>query len=237
MRNILDWVKGQVTLGPLLLLALSTTGLWAFLSLLEEVQEGDTQRFDTVILMAMRTADNVPIGPRALQEVMRDFTALGGVAVLTLITVLVAGFLVLKRNTATALFLLAAVSSGILASTLFKELVARPRPDLVPHGAYVSTASFPSGHSMMATLVYLTLAIVIARGQSRRRVKAYVIGVACGLALAVGISRVYLGVHWPTDVLAGWALGIGWAIGTHIIAAALERKHVIPGDDGTIDPA
>jgi undecaprenyl-diphosphatase len=231
MRRSLAWLRAQIALGPLLLLALTTTSLWAFLGLMDEVREGETARFDTAILLAMRTSENTPIGPPVLQEVMRDFTALGGIAVLTLITVFVAGFLVLKRNAATAVFLVAAVSSGILASTVFKELIARPRPDLVPHGSYVSTASFPSGHSMMATLVYLTLAIVIARGQQSRRVKAYVIGIACGLALGVGVSRVYLGVHWPTDVLAGWALGSGWAIGAWVVAEALERKHIIPDDE------
>jgi undecaprenyl-diphosphatase len=215
-------------------MTLSASGLWAFLELMDEVQEGETLRFDTLVLMAMRTPDNASLGPPALQEVMRDFTALGGIAVLTLITVFVAGFLIMKRNSATAVFLLAAVGSGILTSTFVKEIIARPRPDLFPHGALVSTASFPSGHSMMATVVYLTLAIVIARGQERRRVKAYVIGIAAILTLAVGISRVYLGVHWPTDVLAGWALGSGWAIGAYIIAAALERKHIIPPDESHI---
>lgn len=228
IHSLFAWIQKQVALGPVILLALSAAGLWSFAELLDEVQEGETKSFDSAILMAMRTPENAPIGPDVLHEVMRDFTALGGIAVLTLITVFVAGFLILKRNTATALFLLAAVGTGILASTLFKEIVDRARPDLVPHGSYVSTASFPSGHSMMATLVYLTLAIVIARGQKQRRVKAYVISIACGLALAVGVSRVYLGVHWPTDVLAGWALGSGWAIGAYAIAAALERKHIIP---------
>lgn len=230
LLTALNWLRGQATLGPVLLLALTTSSLWAFLGLMEEVAEGETQRFDTAILLAFRTAENTPIGPAALPEIMRDFTALGGVAWLTLVTVCVAGFLILKRNTPTALFLLAAVSTGILTSTLAKELIARPRPDLVPHGSYVTSASFPSGHSMMATLVYLTLAIVIARGQKQRRVKAYVIGIACALSLAVGVSRVYLGVHWPTDVLAGWALGSGWAIGAWLIAKVLDRKHIIPSD-------
>jgi undecaprenyl-diphosphatase len=230
MRAALHWLKAQATLGPVVLLGLTTSSLWAFLGLLDEVSEGETMRFDTAILLAMRSAENTPIGPPALQEIMRDFTALGGVAWLTLLTVCVAGFLIMKRNTATALFLLCAVSTGILTSTVAKGLIDRPRPDLVPHGSFVTSASFPSGHSMMATLVYLTLAIVIARGQSQRRVKAYVIGIACTLALAVGVSRVYLGVHWPTDVLAGWALGSGWAIGAWLIAEVLDREHILPQD-------
>ncbi len=231
MRRILPWLKEKATLGPLLLLGMVSASLWAFLELLDEVQEGETAAFDSALLLALRTAENAPIGPPVLQEVMRDFTALGGIAVLTLITGLVAVFLVLKRDSRTALFLITAVGSGILASTLAKTVIDRPRPDLVPHGSIVSTASFPSGHSLMATLVYLTLAIVIARGQSSPRVKAYVIGVAVALSLAVGASRVYLGVHWPTDVLAGWALGSGWAIGAWAVATALERARLLPKDE------
>ena len=231
MRRILPWLKEKATLGPLLLLGMVSASLWAFLELLDEVQEGETAAFDSALLLTLRTAENAPIGPPVLQEVMRDFTALGGIAVLTLVTGLVAVFLVLKRDSRTALFLITAVGSGILASTLAKTVIERPRPDLVPHGSIVSTASFPSGHSLMATLVYLTLAIVIARGQSSPRVKAYVIGVAVALSLAVGASRVYLGVHWPTDVLAGWALGSGWAIGAWAVATVLERARLLPKDE------
>lgn len=232
MQRLIAWLKEHASIGPLLVLGLLSASLLAFLGLLDEVREGETEAFDTVILLALRTADNAPIGPPVLQEIMRDVTALGGIIVLTLITLLVAGFLFLKRDGGTALFLLLSVGSGILASSLAKALIDRPRPDLVPHGSYVSTASFPSGHSMMATLVFLTLAIVIARGQSRRRVKAYVILTAIGLSLGVGISRVYLGVHWPTDVLAGWALGSGWAIGSWALAEALERARLLPQDEG-----
>ena len=228
------WAKlhNRIDLGVLLVFFLGAIGLWAFFGLLDEVSEGDTARFDKWVLLAFRSPTDlsIPIGPPALQELMRDATALGGVTILTLLTLVVAGFLLLQKDRATAAFLTASVGSGILASTAFKELVARPRPDLVPHGSIVSSASFPSGHSMMATLVYLLLAITIARLQKQMRVKIYVLIVAVMLSLGVGISRVYLGVHWPTDVLAGWSLGAAWALASWGIALWLEHKHLIPPD-------
>lgn len=228
------WAKlhNRIDLGVLLVFFLGAMGLWAFFGLLDEVSEGDTTRFDEWVLLAFRSPTDLsqPIGPPALQEMMRDATALGGVAILTLLTLVVAGFLLLQQDRATAYFLTASVGSGIVVSTIFKELVARPRPDLVPHGSIVTSASFPSGHSMMATLVYLLLAITIARLQKQMRVKLYVISVAVILSLGVGISRVYLGVHWPTDVLAGWSLGAAWALACWGIALWLERKDLIPPD-------
>ena len=100
--------------------------------------------------------------------------------------------------------LLVAVGGGVLLSTLLKIGFDRPRPDLVPHGAVVY-ASFPSGHAMLSAVVYLTLGALLARVQPRRLLKLYLLGLAILLTVAVGISRVYLGVHWPTDVVAGWA--------------------------------
>jgi undecaprenyl-diphosphatase len=105
----------------------------------------------------------------------------------------------------------AAVVSGTVVSQLLKVGFARSRPDLVPYGTEVYTASFPSGHAMMAAVVYLTLGTLLARTESRRRVKSYVMAIAAVLTLLVGLSRIYLGVHWPSDVAAGWALGAGWS--------------------------
>ncbi|MDN5788833.1 phosphatase PAP2 family protein [Pseudorhodobacter sp.] len=237
MRRVFGWLRGRVELGPLLIFLAVASGFWAFFALLEEVREGETLGFDERILLALRAPGDLsqPVGPPALHELMRDFTALGGVGVLTLLTLVVAGFLSLQRNRATAVFLLAAVGTGILVSTLFKEFVARPRPDLVPHGSIVGSPSFPSGHSLMATLVYLTLAITIARTQSQLRIKTYVVLVAVALSLAVGISRVYLGVHWPSDVLAGWALGAAWALGCWGIAEWLERRRRMFSKSKTVD--
>ncbi len=115
-------------------------------------------------------------------------------------------------------------------STLLKQLFSRPRPDLVPHESFVYTASFPSGHSMMAAVTYLTLGALLARVQPRRQVKAYLLVLAALVTLLVGISRVYLGVHWPTDVLAGWAAGAIWALLSWLVARWLQRRGQVEPD-------
>jgi undecaprenyl-diphosphatase len=155
---------------------------------------------------------------------MRDFTALGSTGVLAVVVAAIAGFLAMTRKSHAALFVLASVIGGVLISQAMKWAFARPRPDLVPHGAEVFSASFPSGHSMMAAVVYLTLGALLARTQSDRAVKAYVLAVAVLLAALVGASRVYLGVHWPTDVLAGWALGGVWALFCLLVMQWLQTR-------------
>jgi undecaprenyl-diphosphatase len=143
--------------------------------------------------------------------------------VLGIITVAVAGLLWLQGLHRTMVFLVVAVVGGMLVSTLFKLGFDRPRPDLVPHGAAVFTASFPSGHSMMAAVAYLTLAVLSARVQARRVIKVYLIVLAALLTVAIGVSRVYLGVHWPTDVVAGWCAGAAWALSCWLVARGLSR--------------
>ena len=218
------WARREVAL--LAVLALASGALWGFAELADEVLEGETHAFDETILLALRspTDRSDPLGPRWLEETMRDVTALGGIGVLAFITLAVAGFLALQRKTHAALFVVLAVGGGQLLSTLLKVGFDRPRPDLVPHGAMVSTASFPSGHSMMAAITYLTLGALLARVQPRRRLKLYLLGLAMLLTVAVGVSRVYLGVHWPTDVLAGWALGAAWALLCWAAALWLQRR-------------
>jgi undecaprenyl-diphosphatase len=112
----------------------------------------------------------------------------------------------------------------MLLSTVLKMGFERPRPDLVPHATRVYTASFPSGHAMLSAVTYLTLGALLARVQPNRRLKAYLIGLALCITLLVGASRVYLGVHWPSDVLAGWCGGAAWAALCWFIALQLQRQ-------------
>lgn len=210
--------------------------LWAFVALAAEMIEGDLQGFDEAILLALRNpADHAdPIGPGYVETAMRDLTALGGFTVLGFVTLAVAGLMALRRKPASALVLLAAVAGGQLLSHLAKFGFSRPRPDLVPHGVEVVTLSFPSGHSMMATTTYLTLAVMFARVESSRALRIYYLALAVLLAIAVGVSRVYLGVHWPSDVLGGWTLGGAWALGCYLVAVLLGREGRIEpeGDRG-----
>lgn len=202
---------------------------WTFAQLADETGEGDTQRFDENVLLALRDpADRTdPLGPPWIEEFGRDVTALGSLGVLLAITVAAAGYLWLLGKRRTMLLVLIAVLGGQAASTLFKIGFDRPRPDLVPHGAVTYTSSFPSGHAMMAAVTYLTLAALLARVQPRRRLKGYLIGLAALVTLAVGISRVYLGVHWPTDVLGGWTAGAAWALACLAVAGWLQGRGVI----------
>src|SRR5690606_15656210 len=212
-----------VELGLAVVLALVAASLWAFAELADEVMEGETRAFDIAILFALRTPGDPadPLGPAWVAEMARDVTGLGGIGVLTFLTLAAAGLLWLQRRRWTALYVLGAVGSGVTLSNAAKAFFDRPRPDLVPHGSLVYTASFPSGPSLMAAVVYLTLAALVARSFPERRLRAYVVALAILVTLAVGASRVYLGVHWPTDVLAGWAAGGAWALACAALAHAL----------------
>ena len=214
-------------------------GLWGFVELTDEVFEGETRAFDEAVLLALRNpADHSePLGPPWLEEMARDATALGGVGLLTFITLAVAVFLALDRKRRAALFVLAAVAGGVVLSLALKSGFDRPRPDLVPHGSIVYTASFPSGHSMMSAVAYLTLSTLLARMLPKLWMKLYAIAVAFLMALAAGVSRVYLGVHWPTDVLAGWAAGAAWAMLCWIVVLWLQDRRQVestPSDEAEL---
>jgi undecaprenyl-diphosphatase len=208
----LTWL-GAHEMAVLFALVGVVAGVWGFALLADEVLEGGTQVFDQKLLLAFRHSDtHLPLGPPSVQEAARDITGLGGTVVLTIVTIIAAGFLVLDGKKHMALFLCGSVLGGLAAGTILKDVFARPRPDLVPYSVYVSGASFPSGHSMMSAVTYLTLGALLARSHERKRVKAYFLLVAMFLTFAVGVTRVYLGVHWPTDVLAGWTAGAVWAL-------------------------
>src|SRR5690606_21025420 len=154
---------------------------------------------------------------------MRDLTALGSFSVLGLMVIAVLGYLLLTGKRVMALLVLVSVIGGTLVSSVLKELFSRPRPSL-EHAAEVFTASFPSGHALISTVTYLTLGALLARVQASARLRVYIIGIAVLLSLVIGLSRLYLGVHYPTDVLAGWCLGAAWA-GLCLAAAAwLQRR-------------
>jgi undecaprenyl-diphosphatase len=212
---------------PVLLLIGAASGcIWAFIEIAEEVSEGDTRALDEALLLALRDPADAadPIGARWLEELARDFTALGGVGVLSLISAASVAYLLLMGKRHAASLLVVAVAGGLLLSTLFKAGFDRPRPDLVAHLAAVYTASFPSGHSMLSAVTYLTLGALLARMHSAARVKAFILGAAILITAVVGASRVYLGVHWPTDVLAGWAAGAAWASACWLAALWFQRR-------------
>ncbi len=216
---------------PFLLTALGLAGAaaWIFLGIADEVVEGDTQAFDAWLLQHLRdpTDPGAVIGPAWLSIASRDITALGDIAILILVVLTVTGFLILARRWRAAGFVLASTISGMVMVAILKHVFERNRPGFTAPDFYVATSSFPSGHAMMSAVVYLTLAALLARLVADVRLKAYVLGVALVVTWLIGLSRVYLGVHWPSDVAAGWAIGAAWALAWWILA------QVFPGQAQT----
>ena len=206
--------------------------LWGFLALTSEVMEGDTKTLDMRILVALRKSDDPsrPVGPDWVQNSLLDLTAIGGPTVLGLVVVSVVGFLLLQTRYHSAIVVLATAASGEIANYAMKNLFLRPRPDIVPHLRDVTSSSFPSGHAMESAIIYLTLGAMLMRLAERRITKLYCMGIAIGLTLLVGISRVYLGVHYPTDVIAGWMFGFFWASLCWMVAKRFERETGVAGE-------
>jgi undecaprenyl-diphosphatase len=216
-RRELTWLVVGIGACALLLL---------FLFLAGDVAEGDTLAFDTKILRALRNADDPsrPIGPGWIEPALLDLTALGGATVLGLVVVIVVGFLLLQGRRRTALAVAMTSISGELVNAAMKHAFNRPRPDVVPHLREVFTTSFPSGHAMESAIVYLTLGAMLMRIARRRATKLYVLAVAMLLTIVVGVSRVWLGVHYPTDVIGGWMIGFVWASICWLAAQWFERR-------------
>jgi len=227
--DALDWLRRNVDLFMLIVLAVIVIAGWMAAELADEVLEGTTQQYDEWVLRHLRTPGDMtdPIGPEWFEDMWRDVTALGGITVLTLVTIACAGYLLMRKRYRMLALLGAATLGGLVVSLLLKNVFARPRPDFASDAAYVVTASFPSGHSMLSAIVYLTLGVLLARTSTRYRQKVYFISVALIVSLLVGLSRVYLGVHYPTDVLAGWSFGLIWALLCWLVAQFLQKRGAV----------
>jgi undecaprenyl-diphosphatase len=218
------WLLGGIFLAGLLLLA--------FGHIAEEVLEGDATKFDQTVLLALRNpADHAdPLGPAWLEEAARDITALGSYSVLGIIFTAVIAFLLMTQRRSTALWIAVSTVGGVVLSNVLKLTFERPRPDLVAHATQVFTSSFPSGHATLSAVTFLTLGALLASLHTSRRLKIFFLGIAIALTVAVGVTRIYLGVHYPTDVLAGWCVGAGWAAICGTVFHWLQQR-------GRIEPA
>lgn len=204
-----------------------------FIAIADETMEGETLRFDNALLLALRHSSNsnLPVGPSWLLASMLDISALGGLSITVIMIVAICGFFLLVRKFRSVLYLLVSVGGGALLMVLLKDFFSRPRPSVVPHLQQISEPSFPSGHSMVAAIVYLTLAAMLAKTTTSYKLKAYYVLVAVSLTALIGISRVYLGVHYPTDVVAGWLAGAVWAATTYVLGDWLESRGKIEPED------
>ena len=208
---------------PLIAGLVAATLTWVFIQISSEMIDGDTRAFDMTIL---RAAQSLRIGRPWVSEVMRDLSGLGSTTVLTLCTVVAGGYLAVVRARLTALLMVAAVISGSLGVGLLKAQFDRPRPEATFAELVAPGLSFPSGHATISAIVFLTVAALIASTRTRTIEQAYILAMATLMAMLVGVSRIALGVHWVTDVVAGWALGAAWALAWLLLTRRLTRTHV-----------
>ncbi|NJC40421.1 undecaprenyl-diphosphatase [Brevundimonas alba] len=215
-------------------------GVMTFVELADDMTEADGRAFDQAVLEAMRPGAMAdPWGPGWLEEAAMDLTALGGLSVLGLFALITLGFLILQRKRLSALLLVLGLAGGVTLSEGLKALFGRERPPEALQAVETMNASFPSGHSLLSAVFYLSIGVMLTRAFPKRRFKAYVMGVALLLTLIVGLTRVYLAAHWASDVLAGWSVGAAWAMALWLVAYAIQRRqqarpqatHTLPVDE------
>jgi undecaprenyl-diphosphatase len=197
----------------------------------DAVTDRHTQSFDEQLMRRLRdpARPSEPVGPEWLDGAMRDLTALGSSTVLVLFVLAVAGALLARGQYHALVFLLVAALGGMLLNNLLKPFFGRARPDIALRLTEVTSLSFPSGHAMGSAVIYFTLAALLARLVEPRALKLYFLGLAALLSFLVGASRVYLGVHYPSDVLAGWTVGLAWALLCWTVARYLQGR-------GSVEP-
>jgi len=212
------WLLGTVLLIAGLLLVFS--GIAA------EVLRGASTGFDRAVILSLRNPSDIsdPIGPAWVEEAARDVTSLGSVIVVFMLSGAYIGYLLLAGTRGKALLMLVSVGGGLALNDLLKFIFDRPRPELVLHSAQVFTSSFPSGHAALSSVTYLTMAALVTQHAPSASLRIYVMAVAILFVLVVGASRVYLGLHYPTDVLAGWCIGSAWALTCWVAAQRLKHR-------------
>ncbi len=224
------WLRARVdsvrSLELRVVVSLLALGLLAivFLKIGEEVSEGATARLDRAILLAFRNSPSDPIGSQAVEAAVINLSALGSAAVMILIVIIASLYFALSGSPRYALLLSGCATGTFIGMWLLKSFYERPRPSVVTHLTQNNDLSFPSGHSMISAAVYLTLSVVIARALPTRRLRVFAVLTGVVLTMVIGLSRIYLGVHYPTDVLAGWTAGAAWALFCGLVLRTIVRR-------------
>ena len=213
---------------------IAAIGTWVFTEIAERVMSGGTQAFDEAVLRWMSAHHS-----KALDGIMLELTTLGTGTVLMMIVCVSALFLTLTRHRYSALLLLVATAGGLILDTVLKLQFNRPRPHVFIWGTQAFGSSFPSGHAMGATITYSTVAYLAARLHRRAWARWLTMSVALLVILLIGMSRIYLGVHYPSDVVAGIILGLAWAAFCMATLEAIQRfaEHRAPRVERDEEPA
>ncbi len=208
LRLVGGWVRGfyaAVVAALSFAFFLVVGAIWAFAEISQEVLAGSTQAFDEAVLTWVE-------GHRTdlMDHIALELTALGNFGTLTVLVLVVSVFLWMTHHRISVGLLLVAMMGGALMNTLLKNIFDRPRPSIVEAGTEVMSLSFPSGHAMSSFIAYSAIAYLGGRLGPTRRLRWTTWFVAAIIILAVGFSRIYLGVHYPSDVLAGYVAGLAW---------------------------
>lgn len=222
LARLIRFARAEVA--ALAALLVVTLGVMTFIEVADDMTEADGQAFDEAVLHWMQPAAGDPRGPWWLHEAAADLTSLGGISVLTLFAVIAFAFLLIQRKRLSAALLVIGLTGGVALSEGLKALFERARPPAAFQAVETLNASFPSGHALLSTVFYLTLGVMLTRAFPRKRLKAFVLGSAILIALLIGLTRVYLGAHWASDVIAGWSIGAAWAMALWLVAYAVERR-------------
>jgi undecaprenyl-diphosphatase len=231
----------KLELGVLVAGLVLTLSLLLFVRIAHEIREENSGSFDRWAVTALRNPDDPSRawGPDWLRHLGRDITSLGSGGVLVIVVLATVVGLGVGKKYRSMVLVAGATLGGLAMNLLMKGWFARERPEYAVYAEIMGTSSFPSGHTMNAAVVYLTLGMFVARLVKRRSLQIYVFGAAVVLTLLVAFSRVYLGAHYPTDVLAGSCAGFAWATAWWLVAELLAQRAArrmgpgptVPGDD------
>ena len=225
MQSPLDWLRARDLRLMATLVAIGVLAL-VFLRIGDEMSEGETDRFDRAVLLAFRDSPSDPIGSPAVEAAVVQISALGSSAVTTLVVVIATLFFALAGRWRYAILMVVCTAGSAVCMTLLKSLYERPRPTMVTELDVPGGLSFPSGHSMMSAALYLTLGVLIARALPTRRLRVFAVASSAFVTILIGLSRIYLGMHYPTDVIAGWTGGAAWALICGVVINRLGRRGV-----------